>query len=543
RSPLDIPLILAGTFGEIRVSHFHSGIDIKTNGKTGLPVYAVASGFVSRIKISKTAYGKALYLEHPNGYTTVYAHLQNFSARIEQYIREVQYKKESFEVDEYLPAGVLTVERGEVVAFSGNSGRSAAPHLHFEVRDTKTEMPLNPLAFLTNVTDAAAPVLSDLFLYPMSKSIGRFFPQKEKIIKNNGSYDLTEDTLRVGFRKVGFGINAYDFVDGKANQNGIYELTLKAGWKTVYHFAMNTFSFSETRYVQSHMDYQAKEKNDITVHRCYRLPGNILPLYDTVLNSGIVELDSENPRSMTIIAKDFYGNSSELNFFVLYDASIPPPDFSAFVYDTVFDYRDDNTFQTDEVKVFLPKNACYDSVFFNYEKLSEPDSGRFFSSVHQIHTEEEPAHLYFNLYIKPLGLPESLKSKALIVRGTENPDKPEPKESVWEGKYLKARTRDFGRYYIVADTLPPKIEPLNIYNNKVVTAQSAIQIKITDNLSGIKSYRGTVDGKWILFEYDEKNDLLTYFFDWRTPAGEHNLTLYVTDNAVNESYFQIKFTR
>ncbi len=541
RSPLDIPITLAGTFGEIRVSHFHSGIDIRTNGKEGLPVYAVEAGYVSRIKISKTAYGKAIYINHPSGYTTVYAHLKNFSDKIEKQIHAIQYEKESFEVDEYFPAGTIMVVKGEVIAISGNSGRSFAPHLHFEVRDSKTEHPLNPLAFLPMLSDITPPLMNDLFVYKMDDAKGRLFPQRERITKKNGVYGLSNDTINVGFQKATFGINTFD-TNGFGGQNGIYELTASMNGKNFYHFAMNEISFDETRYVQAHMDYRANETDKIKAHRIYILPGNYFSFYDASLNNGTITLDTA-AQNISISVKDYNGNISALNFFIEYDSSVASPDFSSMIYDTIFDYRDDNTFQNDEVKVFLPKNTCYDSVFFNYEKLSEPDSGKTFSSVHQIHTEEEPAHLYFTLSIKPIGLPENLKSKALIIRETDKPDEPEPKESSWDGEFLKARTRGFGKYYIVIDTMPPKIVPVNIYNGKVITALPSIQIKITDDISGIKSYRGTINGKWILMEYDEKNDLLTYFFDWRTEQGEHNFSLKVTDNIGNESFHQIKFTR
>lgn len=539
RSPLDIPIDLSGTFGEIRVNHFHSGIDIKT-GKVGLPVYAAESGFISRIKISPEGYGKALYIEHPNGYTTVYAHLQNFSEKIEQYIRAIQYQKESFSVDEYLPSGLITVQKGEQVAWSGNSGRSEGPHLHFEIRDTKTEIPMNPLAFL-NVIDKAAPVMNDLLIYPLEKNIGRFFPVREKVLMKNGSYVLSNDTLRIDCGRVAFGINTYDFMDGRANQNGVYQLTVKADGKTIYHFAMDKFSFNETRYVQTHMDYQADERNDIIVHRCYRLPGNVLPIYDTVQNNGIIQLDTDKASYISIVAKDFNGNTSTLNFFIKYDKTISRPDYSTMIYDTAFDYRDDNTFQNDEVKVFMPKNTCYDSVFFHYEKLSEPVAGKIFSSVHQIHTEEEPAQLYFTLSIKPIGLPERLKDKALIIRETKKPNEPDAKESSWDGEFLKTKTRDFGKYYIVVDTVPPAIKPVNIAENKTMTSLSGIQVKITDDISGINKFRGTVDGQWILMEYDSKNDMLTYFFDEYVKPGEHIFSLIVTDNVANESNYQAKF--
>ena len=144
QSPLEIPLILSGTFAELRSNHFHSGLDIKTQQQSGLKVMAAASGFVSRIKVSHFGYGKALYITHPNGYTTVYAHLQNFNPEIDAYIKHRQYKNESYEIELFPKAGELLVNNGDIVAYSGNTGGSGGPHLHFEIRN-KQEHPMNPM--------------------------------------------------------------------------------------------------------------------------------------------------------------------------------------------------------------------------------------------------------------------------------------------------------------------------------------------------------------------------------------------------------------
>jgi len=540
RSPLDIPVTLAGTFCELRGSHFHAGIDIRTNGKEGLPVYAIESGHVVRIKISKNGYGKALYIEHPNGHTSVYAHLQKFSDKIEKQIRKLQYTKESFEVDEYFSAGTITVEKGEVIALSGNSGRSFAPHLHFEIRDSKTEHPLNPLAFLAPITDNTAPVMNDLLIYKANDSKARLFPQREKIVKRTTGYALSKDTLTVGFQNVNFGINTLDG-NGVGGKNGVYELTASMDGNEFYRFVMDRLSFDETRYALAHNDYRQNQRNDIKVHRLYKLPGDYFSFYDKLQNNGVVQLDFI-AKEITITAKDFNGNTSTLSFFMRYDATVPLPDFSSLTYDTLFDFRVDNVFQNNEVKVFLPKNACYDSLYFNYEKLSEAQLGKTYSAVYRIHTEEEPAHLNFTLAIKPAWIQENLKSKFMIVRETKG-QKIESKETSWDGDFLKAKTRDFGKYYALVDTVPPKITPQNIYNNKTMTGLSSIQIKVTDEIAGLKTYRGEVDGKWVLMEYDEKNDLLTYFFDWRTEPGEHTFAFKATDYVGNESSYQAKFVK
>ncbi|GIV34099.1 MAG: peptidase M23 [Chitinophagales bacterium] len=539
RLPLEIQVGLAGTFGEIRGSHFHSGIDIRTQGNEGLPVYAANRGYVSRIKISRSGYGKALYITHPDGYTTVYAHLQKFNDQIEKQIKAIQYARETFEIDEYFTEKQMPVERGELIAFSGNSGRSTAPHLHFEIRDSRTEHPLNPLAFLQTENDKQPPVMQTLFIYDMTESKGRFFPIRQKIIKHaDGKYALAQDTLKVAFQKAALGLYAFDG-NGTA-RNGVYTLTASTNRQVFYRLAMDRLSFSENRYALAHSDYALAQKENITVHRLHRLPGDYFSFYDRILQNGILTLTAE-PTLVTIAVSDFTGNESRLSFFLQLDINGLSADFSALEYDTIFDFRRDNIFQNDEVRVELPKNTCYDWIYFNYAK-AEPASGHnIYSSVHRIHTELEPAHQYFTLYIKPLGIPDRLREKALIVRETKD-SLPEPLETTWDGSFLKARTRDFGKYYVIADTIPPLIQLIRVMQDSPA-APGFVQIRIKDEHSGIKSYHPVADGKWILMEYDEKNDMLTYFYDERISPGPHQLFLKVTDRVGNTATFQTSFIR
>jgi len=537
RSPVDIPIYLSGTFGEIRGSHFHAGIDIKTYGKQGLNVYSVEDGHISRIKVSSFGYGKALYIEHPNGYTTVYAHLKKFNSRIDNYIKAIQYQKESFEVDEYLDAGEIKVDKGDIIGLSGNSGGSFGPHVHFEVRESQSQIPVNPLAFGIIVIDRIAPVLRDLMIYPMDEKDKQVKPVREKVIKKDNSYTLNYDTIVINSKKIGLGINTFDQMNGAENKNGIYEMKLQVDGKTIYQFVMDRISFSETRYVQAHMDYRSQQEENIKAHRCYQLPGNRLSIYDTISNAGLFSLDEQKTHQVVICIKDFNDNTSILNFCMKLDLSSTLVNYNDLDFDTVLNYQVDNTFKTDEVKVYLPKYTLYDSLYFNYEKLSGEKEDNCYSSIHQIHHEFEPAHKYFTVSVKPKNLPFALKNKALLVWKDKNA-KLKAKDSFWNGAYLSAKTRDFGKYFISIDTIKPKIRPVNIHDNKVLTYQSNIKIKISDNLSGITKYRATIDDSWILMEYDAKNSLLTYFFDDRIKPGTHDFVLMVKDNSNNYSYYK-----
>ena len=253
-SPLEIPLVLSGTFGELRSNHFHSGFDIKTQQKSGLSVIASGDGYVSRINVSRWGYGKALYLTHPNGYTTVYGHLKKFSPEIEAYVKKNQYKKEAFEIRLYPEAGELKVVQGEIVALSGNSGSSGGPHLHYEIRDIKANI-LNPMLFGIKIPDHKKPTIQAAFAF--SENDSSQVNQSNKIVninlikQNNG--DLLANTI-YAYGKIGIGINAFDRLDGALNRNGLYDIMMRVNGEVLYKFTADKFSFGESRYINTYID-------------------------------------------------------------------------------------------------------------------------------------------------------------------------------------------------------------------------------------------------------------------------------------------------
>ncbi|MBT8321665.1 MAG: M23 family metallopeptidase, partial [Eudoraea sp.] len=250
RSPLDIPIILAGTFGELRSNHFHSGIDIKTQQRQGLPVFSIADGTITRIKISHWGYGKALYIAHPNGYTSVYAHLKKFSPEIEEYVKKIQYQKQSYEVELFPDFGEIKVKKDSVVAYSGNTGGSSGPHLHFEIRNSINEKPTNPLLYGLEVRDATNPSLVSLHAYPLSQE-AQVNQSNERVQLSyskqaDGTY-LAEKVKALG--TIGFGVNAFDRQDLAANKNGVFAIEQRVNGKVYTDFDFDSFSFSETRYI------------------------------------------------------------------------------------------------------------------------------------------------------------------------------------------------------------------------------------------------------------------------------------------------------
>jgi len=276
KNPLDIELKLSGTFGELRSNHFHSGLDIKTNQRTGLKVYATAAGYVSRIKIERYGYGKAIYITHPNGYTSVYAHLSKLSPRIEKYLKKKQYAKESFEIQLFPGDLDLRVDQGEVVAYSGNSGGSGGPHLHFEIRDSASK-PINPMMMGIEIPDSKKPLVKQVMAYPLDESStinGKNKPTQLRLIPlKNGGYK-TEKLNAYGL--IGIGVNTSDKQNGSNNQNGVYQITTSFNGSPNFEVCFDTYAFNETRYLNQMIDYGFFKENKSRISKLFIPPGSPL---------------------------------------------------------------------------------------------------------------------------------------------------------------------------------------------------------------------------------------------------------------------------
>lgn len=536
--PMDVPMYLSGTFGEPRGSHFHSGIDIRTGGREGLDVFAIEDGTVSRIKVSATGYGNALYIDHPDGCTSVYAHLQRFSPRIDSFIKAIHYRKEEFELDEYLKAGELTVKRGEIIALSGNSGGSGGPHLHFEIRDTKSQIPVNPQLYRFKVSDKIAPGIHGLFVYPKTDSLLR--SDKLKVYEAKGNHYYTSaETLWVNTQTIGLGLHSTDKMNNSSSSNGIYSLKMQVDGKTVYSFSMDRFAFSETKYVKCHMDYAEKVATNSSVYRCYKLPGNTFErVYDSIVADGYFKL-SEKPVKVTFEVKDFQGNMATLSTFLGYktDSKVLPKRTDMDL--PLVRYGEEKSLTKPGIDLRFPPATFYNDVYFNYEQGPHIGIGEL-SPLHHVHEFTEPVKNRYTITLEPdtILFPE----KMLIARLDEDNDM-ETYTSSWKGLKLSANPRETGIFFVTLDTVAPTIKPINISDGKSLSGEKTIRFTIEDKVSGIKSYRGEVDGQWILFQYDKKNDLLYYEFDGRIAAGEHNLQLTVIDEVGNVQTYSCTFKK
>ncbi|MBE9468778.1 MAG: M23 family metallopeptidase [Bacteroidetes bacterium] len=537
RSPLDIPLRLTGNFGELRATHFHSGIDIKTQGVIGKKIYAVANGYVSRIKISPFGYGKALYISHENGTVSVYGHLNEFNIHIDKYVKDKQYLEQTFAIDIFPKKNEIPIQKGEVVALSGNSGSSAGPHLHFELRNKKTEHPINPLLFKFNIIDNIKPRIYKLYIYPLDEySYVNKSNNKNtfQVIGNNGKYFLKQKNAIIAHNKIGFALKTNDFLNNSRNKCGIYSIELRVDSNLIFYNKFDEFSFSETKNIKSYTDYNENIRHKNRFHKCFVQANNSISIYKKVKDRGIVNFSDNNIHKVKFIVKDVYNNTSILNFDLKSSSQEKSIiDTSYRLCTQIMPYGKINFFANDDVKIFFPENSLYSTLFFQYSK-SEPVKGSL-TPVYHIHNCYTPIKEKYSLSIKIDSLSDSLINKTIIAY-VDKKNKMYAIEKKWkhEQNFIEIKTNKLGNFTVAIDTIPPRIIPLNFTESTNLNTLKNIKFKITDNLSGINTYNGFIDENWVLFEYDAKNHLLTYVFDEKIGKKNiHSLILKVSDRVGN----------
>ncbi|MFD0765617.1 M23 family metallopeptidase [Mucilaginibacter lutimaris] len=537
RYPLDLPPSTAGSFGELRSNHFHSGLDFKTNQRIGFPVHAAYDGYISRVRIQFGGFGQALYINHPNGYTTVYGHIEAFTPEISKYIRDYQYKNQIYEADIAMPVGMYKVNKGDVVAVSGNRGASAGPHVHFEIRDTLTQETINPQLFGLTIEDKIPPAISAIGIYHLNGNPFSDKTQKEFLAVSgaNGKYHLTKPQVLNLSGNTGFGISVIDQNSASVNRNGIYSLELKLDGVTMYTFAVERFAFDQTHAINAYIDYPAFLTARRWVQKCFILPGSRISLYPQSINRGIIAFNDDKIHEVEYLVKDIAGNTSTLTLKV---QSTPPaitaiPEKPA---GTLLRYDRKSEFTNDKVKVSITPGNLYDDLDFIYS--TTPAKPGALSATHRIHNKLTPIHDEYELWIKPDVSLGANANKAVIVNAATGAI-----SSTYEGGWVKGTAHTFGDYFLKLDTVPPVITPINIRNGSNMKALRAIKLRMGDNLSGVKSYVGKIDGKWVLVEWDYKTKVLSYTFDNSIAAGKHKFEFTVTDAKNNVSTFTAEFYR
>lgn len=531
RPPLDIPMQLSGNFGELRPNHFHAGFDLKTNQKEGLNVYAIADGYVSRIKISTFGNGKCIYITHPNGYTSVYGHLQTTVGPIQDYVKKTHYKEQAYEIEMLLKPDELPVTKGQLIALSGNTGSSEGPHLHFEIRDTKTEFVINPIffGFDQNIKDTKKPTLSSLYVYPLDNAMVNQSKQPLLVnmtLQKDGTY-LAGKVKTNG--KIGFGINAVDTDDVSFNKNGVFNVSTFLNGNQNYNYQFNTYSFDEMRYINAFIDYPRYKKTSQRVQKLFMKTPFALSIIKTDSLRGIISAVPNLTSNYRIEVSDYFGNSNSITVPIEYDLETPLVPAEPVTSKYFVRYNKDSNFEKDNMSVFFPAGTFYDDFNLNFDVKN--------NKIY-IHDDTVPVHSNFTITIKDTIYPESLKDKLYIGKGTSY------NGTIRKGDVFTAKAKILGQYGLVLDTIAPVIKITKPVEGKWISDQKKIEFTISDSLSGIKSYNGYLNGSWVLFEYENKNRKITHTFDDQyLTEGENFLKMEVVDNVGNSTIFETHFFR
>ena len=534
--PLDIPMQLSGNFGELRPNHFHAGFDLKTMQKEGLKVYAIADGFVSRIKISTFGNGKTIYITHSNGFTSVYGHLQSADAAIEQFIKKNHYKENSFEIEMFLKPDELLVKKGQVIAFTGNTGASEGPHLHFEIRDTKTEKVINPIffGFDKNIKDTKKPVISSIYVYPLdSKTTVNH--SKRPILLNlslqkDGTY-LSEKVVSNG--NIGFGISTFDYDDVSFNKNGVFRVQSFHNGKPNFGYQFDTYSFDEMRYVNALIDYSRYKKMEQRVQKLFMKNKYGLSIIKTDETNGVFSVLPNLASVCRIEVSDFYGNKSTVSIPIQYDLSSITIEKEPVLSNYFVKANKDCNFAKENMSVFFPAGTFYDDFDMNFNVKND---------TLFLHDDTVPAHANFTISIEDIKHNEDQKTKLFI--GMIDGKKISYLPTFRKDSLYIAKSKTLGQYTLVLDTIAPKISIIKPIEGKWLSDQKKLQLTINDSLSGIKSYNGYLNGNWILFEYDNKTKKIIHnFSDGVVAEGANDLKVVVIDNVGNSSTFTTRFFR
>lgn len=534
RYPLGIqPPSFSGNFGEIRGNHFHAGNDYRTLQREGFPVYAAADGYISRIKTSAFGYGHGLYITHPNGFVTVYGHLRAYSPKIEKLNFEVQSLKQSFEIDTLLSNTQIKVTKGEIIGYSGNTGGSGGPHLHFEIRDEKTENPINPQLFGLTVSDIVAPYLSTLYIYDLGNE--PFSDQTRKrgiyLRKVGNSFQLAQPKVIPVSETSGFGLITYDASSGNIGRNGTYQVEMYLDDSLVFQSRTDQFSFANSRAVNSFMDYPAYIQSKLKIQKSFIEPNNPLNVYPDKSKHGKIHLSDNRIHKIKYITCDTKGNVSSLAFEIQKNQAPKTENHLP-----KLSYQTAHHIEKEGAMIDIPKDALYDDIYFYVRKNASAKHN--YSAVYQIFTKYMPLQKDIEVKIPVNELPVHLTSKALLV---------DEKGSAYGGTYqdgmVSVKSKNFGTYQVAVDTIAPKIIPINISSGKNMSKISKIIFKVRDDLSGIAKYKAFIDGNWVLMEYDAKTATMYHVFSSTLERGLHQFDFEVTDQKNNLSKFTTTFIK
>lgn len=531
RPPLSIPMQLAGNFGELRPNHFHAGFDFKTQQKEGLPILAAGDGYVSRIKISTFGYGKAIYITHPNGYTTVYGHLQKAYGAIQDYIRTEHYKQQSFEIELFPKPEEIVVKKGDTIAISGNTGGSEGPHLHFEIRDTQSEKTLNPLFFGFDklLPDTKNPLVSSVLVYPIdSTSVANQSSRPIVVnlsLQKNGSY-IAEKVLAKG--NIGFGIICSDFDNVSYNVNGVYKVEAFSNGVSSFGYQFDSLVFDEGRFVNALIDFPRYRATKQRVQKLFMKSAYNLSNIKSTAEKGVLNILPNFSQMYRIVVSDFNGNSVQITIPIEYDSQ--PAVIARETSKTSYFLRSstDNIYEKDGMEVFFPANTFYDDFYLKFNVANK---------VMTVHDDNIPVHSNFRVSISD----STFANKEKVFIASVDGNRKKYNSTKFINNTFTTYTKNLGQFVLEMDTIAPKIISLKPIDGKGFRERKVV-FKITDDLSGIKSYSGFINEKWVLFEYDAKTNRLIYEPNKEElMEGNNDLKLIVSDNLGNSAIFETTF--
>ncbi len=538
RSPLDIPLTLAGSFGEPRSNHLHTGLDFRTNGVEGLSVYSVEDGYVSRINISPYGYGYAVYIKHPDGYTSVYGHLSSFSVKINAEARRMQYAEKKFAVDFNLPPGKIKVSKGEVIGKSGNSGSSGGPHLHFEIRDEK-EMAVSPHLAGIRIRDPLAPKIYNLGICDFSSGVLNSRWNQIQLTDKKGNYKGPPEIIKVNSGLIGLSVHVRDFQPGAASDLGIHHLKMWVNGELRYSWMLDKISFDNKRAVYSVLDYEHFERSHANMFfRLYAEVGNKLEGIMAGKGGGRISLQEGEKVQIQIEIADVAGNVSRLRFYLMRDnraAMFNVQHKASGSGQVVLPGIAQSIGTAGGAKLNIPAGAIFDTAALNLGRTGmAEDSLPGFMLQGKVWFRD-----YAELEI-PLSIHQKTAEKLVLVH--QDKEKKSAKGGVWDRGIFRCRIREVGAYKLFIDTTAPVVKPINCSDGKELNGNEKLKVKVSDNLSGIKSVDVFVDGIWTLYRWDGKSGMIEVDGSEIQP-GKHLVLFKVRDEVANQTEYVVNISR
>ena len=539
-NPVKIPVSLSATFAELRSNAFHAGVDIRTQGVEGKEVFAVADGYVSRIGVSPFGYGKVIYITHNDGFTTVYAHLSKFNKKINDYVKIKQYEDKSFTQNIILDKNQFPVKRGDYLGLTGNSGSSGGPHLHYEIRYTKTQEPVNPMYFGLKINDTRKPTIKGLAVYPLSNSVVNDADSALYLNVNyeNGFYSIDNPIINVS-GDIAFGINVFDQADGANNKNGAYSVELYADNELVYKIISDKYSYDETRYINSLIDYSYYVRNNERFIRTEIDEFNKLKLYEK--RNGVVTVNQGDTIEMSFVVRDYNKNKSKLNF-TLVGAEHPEFEFEDMLprsYYRIFNGESRDIY-LDGFEAQIPELAFYRNVAL---KAIQIDTMLNICSdfAYRLGTEEIPMHKRMTIRLRMNS--DYVNDSLIYVASVDTKGNLAFLGNKKVDDYIEAKTNVLGTYVIARDSIMPTVKPLNFRNNASVSENWSLRVEIDDKETGISKYAMYLNDEWVLADYDVKKKMLMYQIDHRLKQGRNILKVVVSDMVGNETVYSAVILR